>query len=418
MNPHILRGPALVCLAAVAACQGARPHSATDAPDPDSLAVTLDFAIGAEVADSAAHDFVFVRDLHIAPDGRLWVLDDRAGIDQNGPHRLLVFDTLGGFLQEVGRTGDGPGEFRVPIRIAELPDGRMVLRDMGTPPRITIYDLAGRFLSGWRLPSGTSAVIGGRSGLEVDSEGMLWLLATERPSPAGRQLEYLRYSPEGTFLGRALAPAVATRVDDLELTVPLPNGVSGRVGWMLPFRPEEHWAWGPHGAFAMTNTAEYRVTFVEMEVADDPRAAGLAPVATRRGVPDPITRRLQAVRVTDAERHERREALRVQVGRYPGGAALRVPEVAATKPPLRGVSFAQDGRLVVMVSTASERVGGEWREPEAYDLFDRDGRFEGRVTFPLGFRLVRLAGDRACGIATGADDVESVRCYRIGGRRE
>jgi len=412
-----LRRHALVCLAAVVACQRAHRDSATDTLDPASLAVTLDFVIGADPADSADHSFGFVRDLHIARDGRLWVLEDQAGLGHNGPHRLLVFDTLGGFVQEVGRTGDGPGEFRVPIRITELPDGRMVLRDLGSPPRITIYDPTGRFLSDWRLPSSTHAVIGGRSGLEVDREGRLWLLATERPSPAGRQLEYLRYSAEGTFLGRTLAPAVASTGNDLELAIPLANGGSSRVGWELPFRPTEHWAWGPHGTFAMINTAEYRVTFVEMEVTDDPRGADPVPGAGRRRSPDPITRRVEAVRVTDLERNERREALRLQVHRHPGGEALRIPEVAETKPPLRGVSFSQDGRLMVMVATASERVEGEWREPESYDLFDQDGRLEGRVAFPPEFRLVRLAGNRACGIVTGADDVESVRCYRIGGRR-
>jgi hypothetical protein len=163
--------------------------------------VTLEFVIGADPADSADHSFVFIRDLHIARDGRLWVLEDQAGIGHNGPHRLLVFDTLGEFVQEVGRTGDVPGEFRTPIRIAELPDGRMVLRDLGSPPRITAYDRTGRFLPDWRLPSSTHAVIGGRLGHEVDSEGRLWLLATERPSPQGWQLEYLRHFPEGIFRG-------------------------------------------------------------------------------------------------------------------------------------------------------------------------------------------------------------------------
>ncbi|MCA9764547.1 MAG: 6-bladed beta-propeller, partial [Gemmatimonadetes bacterium] len=55
--------------------------------------------------------FVRIRDVVALPDGRIAILD--AGVPA-----IRVFDTTGRWVMNVGRTGNGPGEFRDPIDLA------------------------------------------------------------------------------------------------------------------------------------------------------------------------------------------------------------------------------------------------------------------------------------------------------------
>lgn len=398
----------LGALAVTSACT-----RATKVDETRILTPTVTFEIGGHLSAASSDEFVSIRDLLIARDGRLWVIDDQGGIGQDGPHRLLVYDSLGVFDREVGRSGGGPGEFRNPVGMVEFRDGRIAIRDQGFPGRVMLFDAGGEFLNEWTLPTGVSTVIGGRPALEVDTRGALWVHNTGRPSPGQRPSVYLVYAPGGTPLGVVEAPQVAANPYDLELSTRLVGGGVRRVGWHLPFRPIEQWAWGPHGAFARIHTSEYRVTFVSMQVSADSRASAALTALGDRSVPMPIARRMGAVQVTEREREARREMLRGEVALHPGGQEIHIPALPRTKPPLRGVSYTQDGRLLVMVATASSQLAGRWREPESYDIFDQDGRFEGRMTYPLDFRLVRFNGERACGIVTDVDEVETIRCYHL-----
>ena len=45
--------------------------------------------------------------------------------------RVVLVDREGRFAGEIGRAGDGPGEFRFPVPFAVMPDGRIVVADTG-----------------------------------------------------------------------------------------------------------------------------------------------------------------------------------------------------------------------------------------------------------------------------------------------
>lgn len=55
--------------------------------------------------------------------GRLYVLDGQAD-------RIFLVDTEGKLIREVGREGDGPGEFRDITGMVAMDDGRLVVRDL------------------------------------------------------------------------------------------------------------------------------------------------------------------------------------------------------------------------------------------------------------------------------------------------
>ena len=78
---------------------------------------------------------------------RIFVLDDTVPV-------VRVYDLNGQHLTDVGRGGDGPGEFRRPRSMAINPaDGTLFVRD-GQNSRINIYSPEGNPLGQWRLFSG------------------------------------------------------------------------------------------------------------------------------------------------------------------------------------------------------------------------------------------------------------------------
>ena len=74
-------------------------------------------------------------------DGRFLVLTDR----------VLLYESTGAFIREVGRRGGGPGEFKMPWRVFRHERDTLVVHDpMNT--RISVFDSAGRYVSShpWR----------------------------------------------------------------------------------------------------------------------------------------------------------------------------------------------------------------------------------------------------------------------------
>lgn len=57
------------------------------------------------------------------PDGRI-VVADRSN------HEIRVFDATGKFVRTMGRTGDGPGEFRDPLQVTALGGDSLLVWDM------------------------------------------------------------------------------------------------------------------------------------------------------------------------------------------------------------------------------------------------------------------------------------------------
>jgi hypothetical protein len=173
------------------------------------------------------------------------------------------------------------------------------------------------------------------------------------------------------------------------------------------------WAWSRLGFFAVVGTDKYRVSFVQFLLVDDTGHVildGHTDGGVYRG---DIAGNARPVAVSPAEQDAHWKAIRKEVDAEAGGPRLRVPEIPATKPPVRGLRFSEDGYLLVMVSMPSVLSDGTWIEPEAYDVFRPDAHFLGRLMFPMNFRLARLRQNRACGVLSDRDGVEAIRCYQL-----
>lgn len=98
--------------------------------------------IGAE-SDNPNYTLYEPHGLAIDKNGNLYVVDSYN-------HRIVVYDSLGRFIREIGRAGQGPGEFIVPIDADMDSLGRLYVLEARNY-RVSIFDERGNFLNSFRV---------------------------------------------------------------------------------------------------------------------------------------------------------------------------------------------------------------------------------------------------------------------------
>src|SRR5690606_26237756 len=106
--------------------------------------VDVERAVRIGVVDGEA-EYVFGRigGVWVAPDGRIFVGDAQA-------REIRIFSTEGEFVGRLGRTGEGPGEFRHVDGIGAAPGGGVAVLD-GMLNRVSVFDGDGAFRRMFRL---------------------------------------------------------------------------------------------------------------------------------------------------------------------------------------------------------------------------------------------------------------------------
>lgn len=95
-----------------------------------------------EAAQNARHQFERIDDVLVLPDGQFVVLDGQAPA-------VRMYSAAGRWVRDLGRVGDGPGEYREPISIATVPDGIGIVDREG---RFETVSLEGRPVRSARVP--------------------------------------------------------------------------------------------------------------------------------------------------------------------------------------------------------------------------------------------------------------------------
>lgn len=307
------------------------------------------------------------------PLGRVWVLDRQA-------KELRLFDGRGAHVRTVGRQGGGPGEFKDPIGLAWAPDGHLWVADPANA-RFSVFDTAGRYVTSHpRRVAGYS--MPWRGGF--DREGRLYEMASVGSGGDFRSA-VLRFDA-------ALQPAdtlLLPRVESQQFELRTAGGGMMAVG--VPFSPEAFAAVDPRG-FVWTGITDRWRLHQQDPGGDTVRVVELA------AEPVPVTR---------ADRQEAIEGLRFftdQGGRVDEG---RIP---GHKPAFSAVTAAPDGHLWVRPSLPAGEQGA------AFEVFDPDGRYLGRVALPGGmsrFPPAVVRGDAVLGVARDSLDVVYVVRARI-----
>jgi hypothetical protein len=332
-------------------------------------------------------EFSFVTAVRELPGGRVLVLDYGAGA-------VRVIDAAFTSSAPVGRSGQGPGEYRSPTRLLALGGDSTAVFDWGNSRLLVIGPSA--------TPGPTRDVRGGRG---CDTAIAARAMPFRASDGAGRfytEAEPFRYAADGTRQPTDSAAierwSSACRADTLAW-VPAHRAPSRSGGTPDPFPARTQWAVAPDGRVVIVRHAPYRVDIV----ARDGRR--------RDGAPIPFAR----VRVTEAVRQqwrddEQRPQAAITITRATGSVAtsmMRKPSYTEPDewpeylPPFLGdaVQVATDGSAWVQRATAPD-------ENPLYDVIDATGRLAERVRLAARSRIVGFGRGTVYVIRRGTDDLE------------
>jgi 6-bladed beta-propeller len=321
---------------------------------------------------------------------------DQKGV--NGPV-IMLFDSTGQFIRNVGRQGAGPGEYGSEGRLAASPDGSFYLWDPRLS-RIDHYAADGKALRALPFQSG----LWGLDMLRTDAHGGVYLLILAGAVPhdgSDWPMGYQHYDSTGAIRDTIRPPAFddADAAEDFNV-------------------PRDFWTILPTGQ-VVSGTDNRMAVLIH--------GPGSRVLRIERAVP--------VVRYDPKERAERLAVARYEVGmNAPGTYVGKPPAIPEVKPMIRGVVPDLDGRVWVQRSVAGVPVKPHpafgplppgvnrpaqpvptlsFTEPVVYDVFRLDGTYLGEAQFRPEVHIQAFGRDAVWATTTDADDVPVLVKYRI-----
>ena len=307
-----------------------------------------------------------------------------------------VFDTAGARIRDVGRQGQGPGEFSGLVKIGIGAGDTIRAIDYGEW-RLSTFTALGELISTNPFPP--PAELGQIPELALDADGRLFNLSYQGFA------ESLMEAIEGRSGVRARGQVALTRwsVDESDWTVlaQVP-GIevffqNGLVDAPFARRP----LWGPDGRGGVwyADSGEYTLTrfaasgdvscVVEVEYAPPAVSAeDSRDYYEARDVAGADEARLSRIR--DARR------------------SMPVPE---TRPALRRLVVAENGAIWVQPNESVMEPGGQ----VTWHVFSPDGSPMATALLPSGFRLDRATDDTLLGVRAGSLGQHIITVYDMGG---
>jgi hypothetical protein len=375
----------LIAVVAVA-CAPSGEERAREAADTWSVSSEPLITIGRLEGDPR-YLFEQIAGARLLPDGRVVVADRGFG-------SVRVYGPDGSFQQEMGRPGQGPGEFEYISSISLFPPDTIVVYD-SSRYRLVTYSPDGTLLStrNIRGEGGWPESFVGR--FENGDLGLAWIVRTQREPMtfATDVMQFGRFSPEGLL--RALL-ATATGMVRHE------DGIMG----MMPFSPRLH-------SFLYRDSVYFTDGLGDIAV-----AGGNGAVARTIEVPiDPVD--YGEARAQLAARMETADVdLRPPVGfleRLDLVQELNEAPEPESVPRVAEVLLDDEGRFWLkryepasdshVISSFERRAGGEWW------VLQPDGRVVAVIQLPDGFTPMDVRGERIVGVASDELDVERVLVF-------
>jgi hypothetical protein len=337
--------------------------------------------IGTGEGEDALHQVTSAARL---PDGRIAVANA-------GTQQVKLFGAGGEHLASLGRRGDGPGEFQVPMWVGSRADSLLVWD--AALERLTVFDREGRLARTTQFPA-----VGGSfpNVLGTFADGTLLLASGTEQDVAARQdgawrgqTRLVRASPEG-------------RIIDTLATVPSQERYSyrsrdgaGLTVEDLPFGRRTVMAVADGGVVFGTGEA-YRLRMMDTSGAE--RELLRAAWTPRRVSPADV-REYWARMVTLGGRTDAAEA---------EAQRERIP-YPATLPPYEGLVV--DARGALWIKDAQPPAG--WDDPDTWRIYSARGTPLASIELPARTRPQVIGEDWILCTALGDEHRETVRLYRF-----
>lgn len=300
------------------------------------------------------------------------------------------FDSGGRFTRQVGREGQGPGEYLdAVLGMVVRADGRLQIWDARNG-RVTIYEPNGSYSEQWPVSSSLFT----SQAMFVDRSDHTYIKKTlERPVEGQPwKIGLLHFDDQGNLLETIPDPTVPD--------VPRSDG-----GFLSA---SKQWTFAPDTSFIVGVNSSY---WFEIRKAD--------------GHVVRVERNVQPLGVTDAEHaayEERREYLIRDQGRF----MTQLPgETERVKPAYRDLSADSSGRIWVRLygpvqpdpayEPAPEGDAPRWpfTEEKPYDVFEPDGTYLGQVHVANEVNVLHFGLDALWGLREGESGYQYVVRMRL-----
>ena len=343
-----------------------------------------------------AYTFGYVTAVAPSPDRSFYVADLQGPI-------VRRYDADGRHVADIGRVGEGPGEYRSVYGLGVLGDGRLILWDP-LNARLSTYGADGEWESSRPVFEGIGGV---DRGFVYSPSGDVYVVVNpERgfdSSDGERPSDWGRIHPDGTLERVAGRPS-----EDRDGPRYV---VSGRGGLYHPFVTMTLSALGPDGSLYEVRNDQFRIT---------------------RSLPGGDTRVIgrdeARIALTTDEKTEWNARSERLARRNPQRRARYFP-IPDFKPYIRELVVDPEGRLWVsryteasyMEYSPEERAyrqgrglaSYEWRDKLRWDVFSREDDYVGSVTLPFKTTLMTAVGDAVWGVQAGDLNEDYVVRWRM-----
>jgi hypothetical protein len=341
--------------------------------------------------------------------GPLRLSDGRIAVGNGGSKEIRFYDAKGVHQRSSGREGNGPGEYTNVTGIWLGPGDSVAVFDVFVR-RVTVLDDTGAVGRSVSLgEAGTAFMpVDGRLAFAIPqawlgdgsfvAQAQVFAVGQARAGVYRDSISLLRYGPDGAVrdtLGRY--PGIEMEQMTLKMgersfpaPQPIPLGrqtvtaagagrfyVGRNDGWEIEVR-------GMDGSLQqLVRTAFTPASITPAEVAEHRKQTveQMEAVPQIRNLPDALKKQFTA---------------RIEQVKYPD----TYPVFAAFLLDPEGNLWAQE------VTPPSQKA-------QRYAVIDSTGRFLGRVTMPVDFRVTQIGSDAVYGVWKDADDLERIRAYPL-----
>jgi hypothetical protein len=346
--------------------------------------------------------FGMVSGIREMPDGRLMVTDALGQM-------LMWVDMDAGTMDQIGREGQGPEEYRTPDALYALPGDSTLLVDLGNG-RLTVLDSHGRF--GRTMPIGRQVDgnmlvtlprgVDGRGRIYFQPMGMMM----RRRGGSG-----LPQPPDSAAISRwDPTTDVVDTLGNVKLQETLVEGGGGNVNITgVRMSPQDAWAVAADGRVAVARAPQYRVDWLgtgAMRSGDD---VSFRPVRVGRG--EKLASVVSSSRDGLSIRMSMNNGVRsMSFGR--GGGNSDEPDISGEWPAEmqafgpNAVRIAPDGNAWVSrnVSAGSET---------HFDVFGSHGNLQETVRLPAGRQIVGFGAGVLYAVYFDEFDLQYLERYRL-----